>query len=105
MLLRPSLLWLAISTAAADMLQTTPTQSVLPTLIPGCVEWYEVQEGDTCLNIAQLHHVSIAAFIRMNPGLDRQCRPLYEGYSYCVRMDHMVSSKPLPAICASVSLN
>ena len=104
MLLRLSLLWLVVSTAAATVLQTTPTQSTLPTLAPGCVQWYEVQETDTCVTIAQLHHISISAFVEMNPGLDRHCRPLYTGYTYCVRMDHMVSSKPPApsAFCASV---
>ena len=91
---KTKLLTLVISVAAgasAAGLQTTPTQSVLPTLAPDCVEWHEVRDSDTCLGVCQAHHIPIEAFLAMNPALDRQCRPLYMGYFYCVRLDHMYS--------------
>ncbi|RYP42204.1 hypothetical protein DL767_000368 [Monosporascus sp. MG133] len=70
-----SLLWLAIASAAATELHPTwtPTASVQAPLVSNCVDWYQAARGDSCYSISKPLHLSILAFLSMNPQIHENC--------------------------------
>ncbi|RYP19057.1 hypothetical protein DL765_003553 [Monosporascus sp. GIB2] len=70
-----SLLWFAIASAAATELHPTwtPTTSVQAPLVSNCVDWYEAARGDSCYSISKPRHLSILAFLSMNPQVHENC--------------------------------
>ncbi|RDA85658.1 hypothetical protein CP532_4646 [Ophiocordyceps camponoti-leonardi (nom. inval.)] len=50
-----------------------------------CVDFYKVNQGDTCNSVANSHgHFSTQDFIRWNPPVGAECLNLWLGYYYCV---------------------
>ncbi|RYP74677.1 hypothetical protein DL770_007564 [Monosporascus sp. CRB-9-2] len=87
-----SLLWLTIASAAATELHPTwtPTTSVQAPLVSNCVDWYQAARGDSCYSISKPLHLSILAFLSMNPQIHENCTLVLPHYWYCVRVDHMI---------------
>ncbi|RYP66713.1 hypothetical protein DL771_007646 [Monosporascus sp. 5C6A] len=87
-----SLLWLTIASATAAELRPTwtPTTSVQAPLVSNCVNWYQAAHGDSCYSISKPLHLSILAFLSMNPQIHENCTLVLPHYWYCVRVDHMI---------------
>ncbi|RYP47287.1 hypothetical protein DL768_006628 [Monosporascus sp. mg162] len=101
-----SLLWLTIALAAATELHPTwtPTASVQAPLVSNCVDWYQAARGDSCYSISKPLHLSILAFLSMNPQIHENCALVLPHYWYCVRVDHMIDSQSVrraPALPAN----
>ncbi|RYP49279.1 hypothetical protein DL769_011094 [Monosporascus sp. CRB-8-3] len=101
-----SLLWLTIASAAATELHPTwtPTTSVQAPLVSNCVDWYQAARGDSCYSISKPLHLSILAFLSMNPQIHENCTLVLPHYWYCVRVDQMIDSQSIhraPALLAN----
>ncbi|RYP10024.1 hypothetical protein DL764_000953 [Monosporascus ibericus] len=94
-----SLLWLAIASAAAAELRPTwtPTTSVQAPLVSDCVDWYQAARGDSCYSISEPFHISVLAFLSMNPQINENCALVLPQYWYCVRVDNMIDISSITA--------
>ncbi|KAJ7283214.1 hypothetical protein C8J57DRAFT_1462365, partial [Mycena rebaudengoi] len=83
---------------------TTFTQSPTPTptIAPGtisddnCLQYYEIQTGDTCLAIEIVNEISDDEFHLWNPEIDSNCANLIVGLSYCVFGPAIITSISVP---------
>ncbi|KAL4997218.1 hypothetical protein BDV10DRAFT_170105 [Aspergillus recurvatus] len=66
---------------------TTTSSSVGPTqtdTVPGCKEFYTVDDDDGCDTIEDLFGITFAQFYAWNPSVGSDCSNLWLGYAYCV---------------------
>ncbi|KZV65858.1 carbohydrate-binding module family 50 protein [Peniophora sp. CONT] len=64
---------------------STPSPTVAPgTVVDGCLQYYTVQAGDSCLGIETVYGITDNEFRIWNPEIDANCGNIQVGLAYCV---------------------
>ncbi|PGG99030.1 hypothetical protein AJ80_09420 [Polytolypa hystricis UAMH7299] len=53
-------------------------------MVEGCKELVTAKKGDTCFKYTETYKISLADFIKWNPGVGPECKDFWAGYEYCV---------------------
>ncbi|KZV98835.1 hypothetical protein EXIGLDRAFT_273250 [Exidia glandulosa HHB12029] len=64
---------------------TTPSPTVAPgSVTDGCLQYYTVQAGDSCLGIEIVNDITDEEFRTWNPQVDSSCGNIQIGLAYCI---------------------
>ncbi|KAK6824768.1 hypothetical protein PG987_012262 [Apiospora arundinis] len=66
---------------------TTVQASATSSATPSCGQWVQATAGDSCWKLSQDHCLEgVDAFLGLNPQLRGDCRRVWDGENYCIRL-------------------
>jgi LysM domain-containing protein len=74
----------AAQVAAVNTQVKATSNKMAPGVTTNCAKYYQVQDGDYCIKVADSFKITFADLRKWNANLDDSCSNLWKGYDYCV---------------------